>query len=136
MRGIAADILPKRLVYPTNDLNSVAMRTLSSVLSCVFLCISSLQATEGIVSRDAKIGDVQLHYRVTTVLDECSICSAAVPGTATGLLFDEHVERVRALGSHGLGSNSPILARGGGDRGGFHRSYPCRRSTVRRAWRA
>ena len=38
------------------------MRTLSSLLSCVFLCISSLQATELIVSRDAKIGDVQLHY--------------------------------------------------------------------------
>jgi pimeloyl-ACP methyl ester carboxylesterase len=62
MRGNAADILPKRLVYPTNDLNSVAMRTLSSVLSCVFLCISSLQATEAISSRDAKIDDVQLHY--------------------------------------------------------------------------
>src|SRR4051812_29671105 len=62
MRGNAADMLPKRLVYPTNDLNSVAMRTLSSVLSCVFLCISSLQAAEGIVSRDAKIDDVQLHY--------------------------------------------------------------------------
>src|SRR5437762_8208195 len=39
-----------------------AMRTLSSLLSCVFLCISSLQATEAIGSRDAKIGDVQLHY--------------------------------------------------------------------------
>jgi pimeloyl-ACP methyl ester carboxylesterase len=38
------------------------MRTLSSLLSCVFLCISSLQATELIVSRDAKIADVQLHY--------------------------------------------------------------------------
>ena len=38
------------------------MRTLSSLLSCVFLCISSLQAGEAIVSRDAKIGDVQLHY--------------------------------------------------------------------------
>src|SRR6476660_4057320 len=38
------------------------MRTLSSLLSCVFLGISSLQATELIVSRDAKIGDVQLHY--------------------------------------------------------------------------
>src|SRR4026209_976669 len=38
------------------------MRTLSSLSSCVFLGISSLQATELIVSRDAKIGDVQLHY--------------------------------------------------------------------------
>src|SRR6478672_13305640 len=38
------------------------MRMLSSLLSCVFLCISSLQATELIVSREAKIGDVQLHY--------------------------------------------------------------------------
>jgi len=38
------------------------MRTLSSLLGCVFLCISSLQAGEAIVSRDAKIGDVQLHY--------------------------------------------------------------------------
>ncbi len=39
-----------------------AMRTLSSLLSCVFLCISSLQAAEPIVSRDTKIGDVRLHY--------------------------------------------------------------------------
>src|SRR2546429_4740137 len=55
-----------------------AMRTLSSLLSCVFLCISSLQAAEAhstplragsqfangleIISRDAKIGDVRLHY--------------------------------------------------------------------------
>ena len=38
------------------------MRTLSSLLSCVFLCISSLQGAETIVSRDTKIGDVQLHY--------------------------------------------------------------------------
>jgi pimeloyl-ACP methyl ester carboxylesterase len=57
------------------------MRTLSSLLGCVFLCISSLQAAEArstplragsqfasgfeIISRDAKIGDVQLHYLTT-----------------------------------------------------------------------
>src|SRR5437870_8198120 len=55
-----------------------AMRTLSSLLSCVFLGISSLQAGEAhstplragsqfasgleITARDAKIGDMQLHY--------------------------------------------------------------------------
>src|SRR4051794_3458662 len=55
-------MLLKRLVYATNDINSVAMRTLSLLLSCVFLSISSLQAAEAIVSRNAKIGDVQLHY--------------------------------------------------------------------------
>jgi pimeloyl-ACP methyl ester carboxylesterase len=54
------------------------MRTLSSLLGCVFLCISSLQAAEArstplragsqfasgfeIISRDAKIGELQLHY--------------------------------------------------------------------------
>src|SRR5438046_9307487 len=55
-----------------------AMRTLSSLLSCVFLGISSLQAGEAhstplragsqfasgleITARDAKIGDMQVHY--------------------------------------------------------------------------
>src|SRR3954453_14304992 len=78
----------------------------------------------------------QFRRCITILLDGRGVLSAALFGTATGLLFDEHVERVRALGSHGLGSNSPILARGGRDRGGFYRSYPCWRSTVRRAWRA
>src|SRR3954466_5715026 len=62
MGGNAADILPKRLVYPTNDLNSVAMRTLSLLVGSVLFCLSALQAAEPIVSRDAKIDDVQLHY--------------------------------------------------------------------------
>jgi len=38
------------------------MRTLSSLLSSLLFCISSLQAAEAIVSRAAKIEDVQLHY--------------------------------------------------------------------------
>src|SRR5438874_2028560 len=38
------------------------MRTLSSLLSSLLFCVSSLQAADTIVSRDAKVGDVQLHY--------------------------------------------------------------------------
>jgi pimeloyl-ACP methyl ester carboxylesterase len=38
------------------------MRTLSSLLSSLLFCVSSLQAAEGIVSRDAQIDNVQLHY--------------------------------------------------------------------------
>jgi hypothetical protein len=55
-------MLPKTLVYSTMTQIVLAMRTLSSLLSCAFLGIGSLQASEGIVSRNAKIGDVQLHY--------------------------------------------------------------------------
>jgi pimeloyl-ACP methyl ester carboxylesterase len=55
-------LLPKRLVYLTNGTNGVCMRTLSSLLSALLCCVSSLQAAEAIVSRDAQIDNVQLHY--------------------------------------------------------------------------
>ena len=38
------------------------MRTLSSLLSSLLFCVSSLQAAEAIVSRDAQIDNVHLHY--------------------------------------------------------------------------
>src|SRR6059058_4120298 len=38
------------------------MRTLSSLLSSLLFCVSSLQAAEAIVSRDAQIDNMQLHY--------------------------------------------------------------------------
>src|SRR5438552_9696843 len=38
------------------------MRTLLSLLSSLLFCVSSLQAAEAIVSRDAQIDNVQLHY--------------------------------------------------------------------------
>ncbi len=38
------------------------MRTLSLLLSSLLFCVSSLQAAEAIVSRDAQIDNVQLHY--------------------------------------------------------------------------
>src|SRR6266513_1677329 len=38
------------------------MRTLSSLLSSLLFCVSSLKAAEAIVSRDAQIDNVQLHY--------------------------------------------------------------------------
>jgi pimeloyl-ACP methyl ester carboxylesterase len=38
------------------------MRTLSSVLSALLCCVSSAQAAEASVSRDAQIDDVRLHY--------------------------------------------------------------------------
>ena len=40
------------------------MRTLSSLLSSLLFCVSSLQAAEAIVSRDAQIDNVQLHYLI------------------------------------------------------------------------
>src|SRR5436305_12197217 len=38
------------------------MRTLSSLLSSLLFCVSSLQAAEATASRDARIDHVQLHY--------------------------------------------------------------------------
>src|SRR3954452_20581543 len=38
------------------------MRTCSSLLSSLLFCVSSLQAAEAIVSRDAQIGDAQIRY--------------------------------------------------------------------------
>src|SRR5262249_549042 len=52
----------------------------------------------------------QFRRCITTLLDGCGVHSAALFGTATGLLFDEYVERVCALGRNGLGSDSPIVA--------------------------
>src|SRR5207248_6839162 len=73
----------------------------------------------------------QFRRCVTILLDGGGIHSAALFGTATGLLFDEYVERVRALGSHGLGSDSPIVARRRRDRGGCYRFDPGGRRTFR-----
>src|SRR3954452_25336768 len=38
------------------------MRTLSLLVGCGLICLSSLRAAEPITSRDAKIGDARLHY--------------------------------------------------------------------------
>src|SRR5436190_14235171 len=38
------------------------MRMLSSLLSSLLFCVSSLQAAEAIVARDATIDNMQLHY--------------------------------------------------------------------------
>jgi hypothetical protein len=78
------------------------------------------------------VGD-QFRRCITTLLDGCGVHSAALFGPATGLLFHEHVERVRTLGSHCLGPDSPIVARSGRDRDRCHRSDPCGRSAVRGA---
>ena len=45
----------------------------------------------------------QFRRCITILLDGCGVHSAALFGTATGLLFDEYVERVRAMGGHGVG---------------------------------
>src|SRR4051794_7601536 len=52
----------KRLVNLRTMQILSAMRTLSLMVSSVLFCFSALQAAEPIVSRDAKIGDGQLHY--------------------------------------------------------------------------
>ena len=77
----------------------------------------------------------QFRRCIAVLLDGCGVHSAALFGTATGLLFDEYVERVCALGSHGLGSHSPIVAGRRRGRGGRHRSDPCGRSAFHGACR-
>src|SRR5262245_26286343 len=72
---------------------------------------------------------------IITLLDGRGVHSAALFGAATGLLFNEYVERVCTLGSHGLGPDSPNVAGSGGECGGCHGSDPCRRSAVRGARR-
>src|SRR5256885_1457125 len=59
------------------------MRTLSSLLSSLLFCVSSLQAAEAIVSRDAQIDNVQLHYLT------------AGHGSATGILLHGFAETSR-----------------------------------------
>src|SRR5712671_6510949 len=59
------------------------MRTLSSLLSSLLFCVSSLQAAEAIVSRDAQIDNVQLHYL------------AAGHGSATVILLHGFAETSR-----------------------------------------
>src|SRR4051812_19367579 len=57
-----APTLAKTLVYSARDAILLAMRTLSALLTSLLFCVSSLQAAEEIVSRDAQIDGVQLHY--------------------------------------------------------------------------
>src|ERR1700746_2244088 len=82
----------------------------------------------------AGAGD-QFRRCIITLLDGRGVHSAALFGTATGLLFDEYVERVRALGSRGLGPDSPDIARRGRDCGGGGRSDLCGWRAVRGACR-
>src|SRR6201984_1644130 len=83
----------------------------------------------------AAAGD-QFRRCITTLLDGRGVHSATLFGTATGLLFDEYVERVRALGGYGLGPDSSTVARRGCDRGGCYRCDACDGSVVRVACRA
>src|SRR5262245_38580375 len=78
----------------------------------------------------------QFRRWITTLLDGCGVRSAALFGTATGLLLDEYVERGCAVGSLGLGSDSPIVACRGRNRGRYNRSDPCGRSAIRGTCRA
>src|SRR5205823_226368 len=55
------------------------MRTLSSLLSSLLFCVSSLQAAEAIVSRDAQIDNVQLHY-LTAGHGSVAVMDAFLPG--------------------------------------------------------
>lgn len=48
----------------------------------------------------------QFHGRTAVVLDGRGFYSAAVSGTTPGLLFNDHVERIRALGSGRMGANT------------------------------
>src|SRR5882724_12852620 len=48
----------------------------------------------------------QFHGGTAALLDGRSFYSAAVSGTTAGLLFNDHVERIRALGSGCMGANT------------------------------
>src|SRR5437899_4213989 len=49
-----------------------------------------------------------------------SFCPAALSGTTAGLLFDEYVERVCALGGSRMGPDATEVARRGRNRRGSH----------------
>src|SRR4029077_1225405 len=44
------------------------------------------------------------------VLDGCDLLASAIARATPGLLFDEHVERVRSLDGHGMGEDAETLA--------------------------
>ena len=60
-------------------------------------------------------GDTAARDRIcrcaAALLDGRRLCAAALSWAAPGLLFDEHVERVRALGSRRVGQNVRQIAR-------------------------
>ena len=53
----------------------------------------------------------QFRGRIAALLDGCCLYSAAVSGTTPGLLFNDHVERIRALGGRRVGSNTAEATR-------------------------
>src|SRR5438552_13981037 len=53
----------------------------------------------------------QFRGRIAASLDGCCLYSAAVSGTTPGLLFNDHVERIRALGGRRMGSNTAEATR-------------------------
>src|SRR5207245_9326232 len=59
----------------------------------------------GLASRVAAARD-QFRRWAALLLDGRHICSTPLFRSKTRLLFDEYVERVRAVGRHGLGSDS------------------------------
>src|SRR5205807_6405109 len=76
------------------------MRTLSSLLSSLLFCVSSLQAAEAIVSRDAQIDNVQLHYLTAGHGSATVICCTVSPKLrgCGGRLF--HCSRKSLPSSH------------------------------------
>src|SRR5881392_3921289 len=67
----------------------------------------------------------QLRRWTAVLLDGRHFCTTPLSGPKTRLLFDEHVERVCALGSGGLGPDSARVARCRCDRGGSRRFGSC-----------
>ena len=85
--------------------------------------------------RYAAAGD-QFRRCITALLDGRRFRPAALSGTTAGLLFDEYVERVCALGSHGLGPDATMLRAAGAIAVGVIGSDPCGGSALRCARRA
>src|SRR5262249_34827167 len=47
--------------------------------------------------------------RIASLLDGCRFSPASVPGATPGLLFNDHVERICALGGHCVGPNTTAV---------------------------
>src|SRR5437879_8626293 len=54
----------------------------------------------------------QFRGRTAALLDGCCLYPATVSGTTPGLLFNDHVERIRALGGRRVGPNTAKVTRG------------------------
>ena len=76
------------------------------MVDCTLAWRHSRLASGGSAARD------QFRGRAAALLDGCCFYPAAVSGTTPGLLFNDYVERIRALGGRRVESNTAGVTRG------------------------